>query len=260
MSEHTSHYLQFAGSDDERLVRNVGRYIVDGLERNQRCIVIATAPHLAAFAAYIETLGVALVNEQRSGRLAMLDAAEVARDLMEGGMPGAQAFGEIVAARVRTMDKRYRGLRAYGEIVGVYWSQGERQAAVRLEQMWNDLMRDVDFSLYCGYGIDIFDRGFTADNVDALMCSHAEVVSGVDAERLRAALDNAMDTILSDRAQVVRDVMARQMRPGWGNVPQAEGAILWLRNNLRAYADEILRLTRASYQCAMASGSSPRIG
>jgi hypothetical protein len=45
--------------------------------------------------------------------------------------------------------------------------------------------------------------------------------------------------------------MKANYRPSWGIVPRGEAVILWLRNNLPDYADEILSRARRYYRaCA----------
>ena len=39
----------------------------------------------------------------------------------------------------------------YGEIVALLWAAGHVNAALELEGFWNELGREIPFSLYCGY-------------------------------------------------------------------------------------------------------------
>ena len=45
-------------------------------------------------------------------------------------------------------------------------------------------------------------------------------------------------------------------RPAWAVVPQGEATVLWLRNNLPGYADEILARARGSYQAALTGNAN----
>jgi hypothetical protein len=47
-------------------------------------------------------------------------------------------------------------------MVDVLWQQGQRDAAIRLEVLWNQLAQSQAFSLLCGYAIGNFykDAGF----------------------------------------------------------------------------------------------------
>ena len=64
------------------------------------------------------------------------------------------AVGELIAERTaRAIGVRSR---AYGEMVDVLWKQGARSAAVRLEELWNDLQTRQSFSLLCAYAMGSF--------------------------------------------------------------------------------------------------------
>src|SRR5262249_31356990 len=41
----------------------------------------------------------------------------------------------------------------FGEMVALLWSEGNMAAALRLEQLWNELARDHAFALRCAYPI-----------------------------------------------------------------------------------------------------------
>ncbi len=66
---------------------------------------------------------------------------------------------------------------AFGEMVALLWAEGKRDAAVRLEQLWNELARRHSFHLLCAYPRD----GFTPGEQDAffqqICAEHSHVVS-----------------------------------------------------------------------------------
>ena len=47
-------------------------------------------------------------------------------------------------------------LRAYGEMVDVLWRRGEKSAALRLEELWNELQARRSFTLLCAYAMGKF--------------------------------------------------------------------------------------------------------
>ena len=42
-------------------------------------------------------------------------------------------------------------VRVFGEMVAVLWAEGRTRAAIRLEQLWNNLIAEQSFSLMCAY-------------------------------------------------------------------------------------------------------------
>jgi hypothetical protein len=65
---------------------------------------------------------------------------------------------------------------------------------------------------------------------------------------LDSAIHRAMDDVLGADAHGLQARIDADLQPSWASMPQAETAILWLRNNLPQQADEILLRARQYYQ------------
>jgi hypothetical protein len=59
-------------------------------------------------------------------------------------------------------------------MVDVLWKKGERDAAIRLEMLWNQLSHIEAFSLLCGYAMGDF---YKDANVDDICRQHSHIVS-----------------------------------------------------------------------------------
>jgi len=244
----TTHSVQFAGADKAKFVSSVATYLAEGLRRAERCIVAAVPEHAELFVKALGEAGLDCGAAERNGCLVLINARQIAKALLLEGKPDRSVFDHLIGRVVRDTDRtRFSGLRVYGEIVGVYWAQGQRTAALQVEQFWNTLMQERQFMLYCGYPIDPFEAGFNADEVHDILCAHEQTVCGVDATRVERAIADAMDTVLGEHANFVREVMRRQAHPAWGEMPSPEATILWLRKNLPAYADAILADVARNY-------------
>jgi hypothetical protein len=79
--------------------------------------------------------------------------------------------------------------------------------------------------------------------VDEILCAHTQLVPSGGTDLVRA-IDRAMGDVLGSRADGMRPLMKANHRPAWGEVPPGEAVILWLRNNLPDYADEIVGRAR----------------
>jgi hypothetical protein len=181
----------------------------------------------------------------------LLDANALAESLFDGGVPSARLFDEQIAARIRAGSAgKKAGTRIYGEIVGVYTSQGRSDLAAQLEEIWNDFLREHNATLYCGYPIDVFEPAFSESDVHSIMCWHSLALSAVDAEKAIDALYAALEEVLGERAGRVRELMYVAPKPGWASLPAFEGCVLWLRRNLRRYADDIMRSTESRLRSA----------
>jgi hypothetical protein len=248
------HFVQLHdGADDGALLANIGRYLAEGLIRGEGGMVIATEAHRAGVPAAVAKAGFAPEAALRDGRLLLLDAHEVLDQFLVDGQPDPARFTEIVGGLIRDLGRRTGGrrIRAYGEMVGVLWTAARYAAAIRLEELWNTLLADGGFELFCAYPIDVFGEGFHPADVDALLATHTHLLPAGNAT-LQHAVDRAMDEVLGPRADGVRQLSDRPPNPAWPALPTAEASILWLRANLPAYADEIVARARRYYRSAAA--------
>jgi hypothetical protein len=237
-----SFYREIAG-----LTRSVGNYISEGLTRGEIGLILATRKHIQEFLQHLTNAGYNPTDLQGQGQLVVLDAQEMLVRFMIEGKPNARLFDSCVGQLVRDLlgAGQSRGLRAYGEMVGVLWLNGQFSAAMAVEELWNDLMQHTSFSLFCGYPIDIFDRSFHRCDVDAVMCSHAQLVSeGSDDGGLESAVSRALDDTDSARGQGWRHLFQDAAKPPWASALPGEALILWIREHFSETADEILMRAR----------------
>ena len=215
------HLVQFYGADEDLLAFNVTRYLREGLRARDGAVVIATPQHIQMFAARLD----------HRNRVEWLDAQQTLDSFMVDRMPVWELFEAAIVPVIQRVRSVANGVRAYGEMVGLLWSEGRHLAAVRLEHFWNRLLSRSPIHLYCGYPIDIFSRAFDPASVDALLCSHTHIVPAGGA-KMEAALCRAMEEVLGSDAQSIESQMKTELfRARWGVLPRSEGLILWLRRN-----------------------------
>jgi signal transduction histidine kinase/ActR/RegA family two-component response regulator len=153
----SEHSVQFY-EDEAFLHETVARYLGAGLIANEPIIVIATEPHQRNFRESLAAKGFDVERASAEGRLTFLDAnATLGRFLVEG-MPDWELFrarvGGIIDDRLACSERKR--IRLYGEMVDVLWRDGRPQAAIRLEELWNELSRLQPFSLLCAYRMGNF--------------------------------------------------------------------------------------------------------
>ena len=241
------HLVQLYGKDDRLLIRNISRFMAEGLRRGDGLVAIATPEHSGSVARQLRQEP-GYSKAVLEGRLVFLDAQATLDRFMVADRPDRELFDAVVGDALKGVQARagHMGIRAYGEMVGLLWTAGQRGAAIRLEEYWNGLLRSSNISLFCAYPIDVFGEEFRVENVDALLCTHTHMVP-IDDE-LEFALNRAMNEVLGERVERVRSLIKANHRPSWGEVPRSEAVILWLRNNLPGSASEILGLARQYYQ------------
>jgi signal transduction histidine kinase len=89
-------------------------------------------------------------------------------------------------------------------MVALLWAEGKREAALRLEHLWNDLAQTHAFSLRCAYPLRFFGRVGDAESIGAICAVHSGVIPAEsytalcdEEERLRAI------TLLQQKAQAL---------------------------------------------------------
>jgi hypothetical protein len=245
-----SHFVQLYDADEAALTRNVGRYLWEGLRRGEGVLVIATPEHRALFSGQLSHLGADLPALVGSRQLVFWDARETLAQFMIAGQPDWPGFEQVIcAAQLQVVTRAgAEGLRAYGEMVGVLWKARQFAAAIHLEQLWNRLLEQSSFSLYCAYAIDIFGKEFDLANLDGVLCNHTHLVPSQPDGTLELALNRSMNEILGPKADSLRVLIKANYQPARTVMPAAESMLLWLRKNLPEQADQIVTLAGQHYQ------------
>jgi hypothetical protein len=172
------HVVQFY-EDDGFLAETVARFLGAGIGAGDNVIVVARGSNLTRFRETLAANAFDLDGVVRSRQLTMLDAEETLELLMDGDMPDVGRFLDVIGGVLfrtsRARPKRF--LRAYGEMVDVLWRRGNRRAAIALEGLWNELAREHEFSLLCGYAIQNFDTRDDSFDFDAVCWAHTEALT-----------------------------------------------------------------------------------
>jgi hypothetical protein len=248
--ENHGHLVQFYQADEGLLTRNVVDFLLDGLKQGDALLVITTPERNTAFATGLSEAGIDPDKAVRERRLLFADADQTLRRFMVEGQPDWRRFERTISALIREVlpHPDHGGLRAYGEMVGLLWQEGQFSAAIRLEQFWNKLMGASALHLFCAYPIDVFGKDFQSAALDAVLCEHTHLVPAGRDQDLDSAIHRAMDDVLGADAHGLRARIDADLQPSWACMPQAETSILWLRNNLPQQAEEILLRARQYYQ------------
>jgi hypothetical protein len=163
--------------DDQSLYRIASSFIGAGLVAGQPAVVIATPLHREEIARALEALSCDVNELCATGQLLMLDAEETLLTFMKDGSPEAAAFHASLDRTLNSVTAgRPRGtVRAYGEMVDCLWKDGQSEAAIRLEVLWNQLATNRTFSLLCGYSVGHFYKHGAYEDICR---QHTHVLSG----------------------------------------------------------------------------------
>ena len=178
------HAVQFYG-DDESLFTTVAGFLCQGFVDGHPAILIATESHRSAILEHLRGRLIDVEKAQKMGSLITLDAQQTLDLFMLDGVPDEQRFensvGKLIGDVLDGGEDRIM-IRAYGEMVDVLWKNGNPDAAIRLEILWNRLAQRYGFALLCGYSMGNFYK--QTEGFEAICREHTHVVAPL-AETLR---------------------------------------------------------------------------
>jgi hypothetical protein len=147
---HGEHVVRFYEHDAE-LVAAVSPYLEAALRAGEVALLLATGAHRRAFETALADRGIDLARARDDGLLVSLDAAATLAAFSDGERIDRDAFMTVVGGPMREVCASGRTVRAYGEMVSLLWDRGDVLAAIDLERLWNELGRELPFTLLCAY-------------------------------------------------------------------------------------------------------------
>ena len=233
------HFVQLY-SDESFLYEVVGEYAATALERGEALIIIATPAHRHGFLSELDDSEAAI----RHGQLVLLDAEETLARFSAGGMPDWQSFHAAIGGLIARVRLEYPTVRAYGEMVDVLWQRGERDAAIRLEQFWNQLAELQTFSLLCAYRMDPLDGAVYGGPLDCVCRVHTHLIPARDYAGFNRAVLEASREVLDAPLADMLTTLSERHRPATG-MPQGQATLLWLQRNMPRTAARVLAEVRS---------------
>jgi signal transduction histidine kinase/ActR/RegA family two-component response regulator len=245
------HTVQFY-ENETFLAAAVADFVGDGILAGEPAIVLATEAHRRAFGRRLRAKGIDAEAARHDGLLTWCDADAMLARIMDGGVPDEGRFRAEVVPLLERAELRRQGasVRAYGELVDVLWQRGETTAALRLEELWNELATTHRFALLCGYAMGPF-YGVAGGAHREAVCGHHTHVVPLPEPSLPAvppaASAPALPVAADDDAPVERDMLRRHARALAAEVAQRRQLEQQLRVALaeRRATERELRRSRA---------------
>lgn len=237
------HFVQLY-SDEAFLCEAVAEYVGTGLRRGEGALIAATPAHRAAFLRQLEAQGVATRAAMKRGQLVLLDAEETLARFTPGGMPDWQSFHALIGGGIAKVRLEYPAVRAFGEMVDLLWRRGERDAALRLEEFWNDLARLQTFSLLCAYHMDHLDAAAYRGPLECICKRHTHLIPARDYQRFNDIVVRASEDVLDYPLAQMLLALSERHRPETA-MPQGQATLFWLQRNMPRTAEKVLAQVRS---------------
>jgi hypothetical protein len=229
--------------DREFLAAAVAEYVGTGLMQGEAAIIIARPEHVREFRnALWKRLDVDAAIGR--GQLVLLDAQATLSRFMRDGMPAWTPFHEAIGGAIAELRLSFPVVRAYGEMVDVLWQQGERDAAIRLEEFWNELAKLQTFSLFCAYYMDNLDDRAYGGALECVCKVHSHLIPARDYQRFDDTVAKAAEKVL-DRPMMRMLLSMSSIEKPPAHMPLGQAMLFWMQKNMPATAKKVLAEVRS---------------
>jgi DNA-binding NarL/FixJ family response regulator len=173
------HEVQFY-SDDTVFLDTFACFIAVALKAGDAAIVVATESHREAVALRLKTQGLDVDAATQQGTYIQLDVSKTLSTFMVNDMPDPARFFETVGglfeAVAKAAKREHPRVVACGECSPLLWAEGKPDAAIRLEQLWDEVGKTFDVDILCGYALSSF-HGKDAEYVFQSICEKHSAVN-----------------------------------------------------------------------------------
>jgi signal transduction histidine kinase len=207
------HVVRFYETD-AYLLDAVATFCADAILTDGAALVVATPEHRAGIAERLRAHGLLDLANAHDAFLS-LDAAETLSQFMVDGEVDAARFMEVIGGIISRAAQPGRRVRVFGEMVSLLVADGHPAAALRLEELWNDLQAHPtnSFSLFCAYPIDHFGGEVHQEFFADVCAAHSQVIPAESYVALPTANDRLRAIAeLQRKAQSLETEIAERRR------------------------------------------------
>jgi signal transduction histidine kinase len=172
-----NHSVQFY-ENDWFLCERVAEFIHEGARMGEPAIVIATQAHREEIERVLgRSAEFTSPPNEHPIDVVWLDADATLDELLIEGWPDAARCESVLGTLIDTVSKGGAlHVRAFGEMVAILCARGKPEAALLLEQLWNDLAGEHTFSLLCAYPARLFRDNDQTRSFHAICSAHNSIL------------------------------------------------------------------------------------
>jgi len=166
-------------SDDTVLLDSVTRFIAAALKAGNAAVVLATRSHRDSLLHRLKAEGVDADGALQQGTYISLDPADTLSTIMANDMPDPVRFfrgiGGLIDAAAKAAKSEHPQVVMFGEAVALLKEEGKADAAIRFEQLGNDLAETHDVDILCAYPLSSF-HGREDEHIFQSVCAEHSAV------------------------------------------------------------------------------------
>ena len=169
-----NHALRFY-SDEGSLLVGFASFIETSLKAGSAVIAILTEPHREVLLQQLLAKGVETAAAVEQGRYIPLDVWETLSSFMVNGLPDSGRFFKVAGDLLTAASEKgiNRRVAACGEGASTLLAQGQTEAAIQLEHLWDEIVGKYDLDLFCGYVLDSFQLGLPNHILNRICAEHS---------------------------------------------------------------------------------------
>jgi len=181
---HPCGHIVYPYTDEGLVGQAVCLFASAGLRDKEGVILIMSAGHCESIKVRLQMEGISTEAYERSGQLTCLTAEDLLGKLVRGGVLDEALFkstiGDLIE-KARVSTGSVAKVRVFGEMVSELRNK-DLVATTRLEELWNDVIKDYSVSLLCTYALHHADD----DLPEILVHLHSHSI-----ERERSSAENS---------------------------------------------------------------------
>jgi DNA-binding NarL/FixJ family response regulator len=153
------HEVQFC-SDDAVFLDSFAHFIATALKSGHAAIAVITESHRSGLVSRLKAQGLDVDAATQQGTYLQLDVAETLSTFMVNGMPDPTRFfevaGGLIEAAAKSARQEHCGVVVCGECSPTLWAEGKADAAIRVEQLFDQVGKAFGLDILCGYASSSF--------------------------------------------------------------------------------------------------------
>jgi DNA-binding NarL/FixJ family response regulator len=165
--------------DDASLVDGYARFIKSALERGSTVTFIATDSHRISLLQRLKAHAVDVDAFIEQGRYTSLDVIEALSTVMgSSDLPDplrcAKALGDLIPGSATARAGHHR-VAACGEFAPVLLKQGKVEAAIQMEHLTDQFVRNHEIDIFCGYSSIVLPLKKSSPILERICAEHSAV-------------------------------------------------------------------------------------
>jgi hypothetical protein len=242
----SAHVVQIYDAHDF-LASAVTHFAAEGLHRGEAVLLYGTGEHLRAVRSRLCGVGIDVDAAARNRQLALNDVHDaIAAVTPHGRLDPALLSGLAGSALEKVQsERRFSGLRWWGEMASTLYHRGERKGALLAEKCGEALNRKHGAALLCSFLCDGFDARGYAQLLKDMCCTHSHLIPADDYVRHRSVVNRAVADVVGDIQGTLLQSLTSWQGPQC-SMPSSQALLFWLHETLPEQFDAVLERARAN--------------